>query len=50
MDSSLMLSEDPVKDGIEYKGSGKWTLGESPGIGASFDEAYLESMEKELVQ
>jgi L-alanine-DL-glutamate epimerase-like enolase superfamily enzyme len=50
MDSSLMLAEDPVKDGIEYKGSGKWILKESPGIGASFEEVYLDSMEKEVVQ
>jgi len=50
MDSSLMLAEDPVKDGIEYSGSGKWVLGDSPGIGASFDEVYLGSMEKEMIQ
>ena len=50
MDSSLMLAEDPVKGGIEYKGSGKWILGESVGIGASFDEAYLHSMEREVLQ
>jgi L-alanine-DL-glutamate epimerase-like enolase superfamily enzyme len=50
MDSSLMLAEDPVKDGIEYKGSGKWILGEGVGIGASFDEAYLHSMVREVVQ
>ena len=46
MDSSLMLDEDPVTGGIEYQGAGRWTLGENPGIGADFDEAYLESMEK----
>ena len=46
MDSSLMLAADPVTGGIEYMGSGQWTIGEKPGIGAGFDEAYLESMEK----
>ncbi len=46
MDSSLMLDKDPVMGGIEYKGGGLWVLGESPGIGASFDEAFLESMER----
>ena len=46
MDSSLMLSEDPVIGGIQYCGNGKWVLGEEPGIGAAFDEAYLESMER----
>jgi L-alanine-DL-glutamate epimerase-like enolase superfamily enzyme len=49
MDSSLMLAEDPVTGGIEYKGSGKWELGEAIGIGASFDEAYLRSMEHVVV-
>jgi L-alanine-DL-glutamate epimerase-like enolase superfamily enzyme len=46
MDSSLMLDDDPVIGGIEYKGRGLWTLEDQPGIGASFDEAYLENMEK----
>lgn len=46
MDSSLMLDADPVTGGIEYKGSGKWILRDRPGIGADFDETYLESMEK----
>ena len=45
MDSSLMLDADPVSGGLEYQGAGRWTLGEEPGIGAGFDEAYLESME-----
>ncbi len=45
MDSSLMLDKDPVTGGIEYMGAGKWTLGESPGIGADFDDAYLKTME-----
>ncbi len=46
MDSSLMLAEDPVTGGISYEGAGKWTLDEQPGIGAGFDEAFLESMEQ----
>ncbi len=46
MDSSLMLDKDPVVGGIEYKGAGLWVLEESPGIGAGFDEAFLESMER----
>ena len=46
MDSSLMLADDPVKGGIKYGGKGKWELGEDPGIGADFDEAYLKEMEK----
>jgi len=46
MDSSLMLDADPVTGGIQYQGAGLWTIGEDPGIGAGFDEAYLERMEK----
>ncbi len=46
MDSSLMLDADPVTGGIKYQGAGLWTLMEEPGIGAGFDEAYLEPMEK----
>lgn len=49
IDSSLMLDADPVLGGIEYKGSGKWVLGDEPGIGAGFDEAYLKEMEKAVV-
>ncbi|WP_167619711.1 mandelate racemase/muconate lactonizing enzyme family protein [Maribellus sediminis] len=49
IDSSLMLAEDPVTGGIEYKGNGKWELGDSPGIGAGFDESYLENMERVIV-
>jgi L-alanine-DL-glutamate epimerase-like enolase superfamily enzyme len=46
MDSSLMLDADPVTGGIEYRGKGLWTLEDRPGIGAGFDETYLEGMEK----
>ncbi|MDF1575911.1 MAG: dipeptide epimerase [Bacteroidales bacterium] len=49
MDSSLMLDADPVTGGIEYQGAGLWTLGESPGIGAGFDDVYLESQEKIII-
>jgi len=50
MDSSLMLAADPVTKGIVYQGSGKWILEDHPGIGASFEEAYLESMEKAIIE
>ena len=49
MDSSLMLDADPVTGGIKYGGSGLWTLEDRPGIGAGFDEKYLESMEKATI-
>ncbi len=50
MDSSLMLDADPVVGGIQYKAGGRWELEDKPGIGASFDENYLASMEKEIVE
>ena len=49
IDSSLMLAEDPVVGGIDYKGSGKWELGDAIGIGANFDEDYLNSLESVVV-
>ncbi len=49
MDSSLMLAEDPVIGGIEYKGSGKWELCDAPGIGADFDEIVLGKMESVVI-
>jgi len=49
IDSSLMLAEDPVVGGIEYKGSGKWELGDTPGIGASFDDAFMKEMEHVVI-
>ncbi len=49
MDSSLMLDSDPVTGGIQYRGNGKWELGDNPGIGAGFNEEYLNSMYKETV-
>ena len=50
MDSSLMLNEDPVTGGIEYKGGGRWLLGDRPGIGADFRESHLESMERAIIE
>ena len=49
MDSSMMLAEDPVTGGITYEGKGKWILGDSPGIGAGFDEDYLKDMKRVTV-
>lgn len=49
IDSSLMLDADPVIGGIEYKGQGRWELGDEIGIGADFREDYLKDMEKVIV-
>jgi L-alanine-DL-glutamate epimerase-like enolase superfamily enzyme len=45
MDSSLMLDADPVTGGIQYQGKGRWMLKDAIGIGAGFDEDFLNSME-----
>lgn len=49
MDSSLMLSLDPVIGGIQYQGKGKWILEDAIGIGADFKEDVLGSMESVTV-
>ena len=49
IDSSFAHAEDPVTGGIQYKGKGKWELPDTPGIGADFDETFLENMEKIVV-
>jgi len=49
IDSSLMLAEDPVVGGIEYKGKGKWELSDAIGIGADFKEDTLDKMEKVII-
>lgn len=49
MDSSLMLAEDPVIGGIKYQGKGKWILEDAIGIGADFDEAVLQKMERVVI-
>lgn len=49
IDASFSHAEDPVTGGIQYKGKGKWELPEEPGIGAGFNEEFLEQMEKVLI-
>jgi len=49
MDSSLMLAIDPVTDGIQYRGKGKWILEDAIGIGADFNEDILNSMKSVTV-
>lgn len=49
MDSSLMLTVDPVVGGILYQGKGRWTLDDSIGIGADFEQEYLANMEQVIV-
>ena len=43
-DSPLMFSEDPVKNGITYTSNGEVKVPELIGLGASFDENYLNEL------
>lgn len=50
LDSALMLANDPVIGGIEYQEKGKVVLPEDkPGIGAEFDQNYLDEMDKTII-
>ncbi len=46
IDSCLMLESDPVRGGVELRDKCEWMLPDSPGIGADFDPAFLETMDK----
>jgi len=45
-DTPLMFIEDPVIDGITYSPNGEITVPETPGLGASFNENYLQQLKK----
>lgn len=45
-DTPLMFLEDPVTGGISYDNKGTITVPDTPGLGACFDEKYLEGLEK----
>ncbi|XOV91250.1 MAG: mandelate racemase/muconate lactonizing enzyme family protein [Bacteroidota bacterium] len=49
IDSPLAHAEDPVIGGIVLEGMGKWKLPDGPGIGADFDEEFLEGMERIVI-
>ena len=44
-DTPLMFVGDPVSGGIQYDTSGVVSVPEEPGLGASFEEAYLAELE-----
>ena len=52
LDSALMLKTDPVVGGIQYKieQNGTIILPDGPGLGAEFDEAFLKTCEKVVIQ
>lgn len=45
-DTALMFMEDPVIGGISYNNIGEIRVPETPGLGASFDENYLQQLIK----
>ncbi len=48
-DTPLMFTEDPVKGGIIYKEKGVIEVPDTPGLGASVDEAFLKKAQKIIV-
>lgn len=48
-DTPLMFTEDPVSGGMTYHENGVITVPETPGLGASIDEGYLDKFEKIIV-
>jgi L-alanine-DL-glutamate epimerase-like enolase superfamily enzyme len=48
-DTPLMFVEDPVVGGITYNAIGEITVPDTPGLGASFDTAYLKGLERTVV-
>ena len=46
LDSPLMQSEDPILGGMVYHKDWQVTVDETPGIGATFDDAFLARFEK----
>lgn len=48
-DTPLMFTEDPVSGGMTYHENGVVRVPETPGLGASIDEGYLDKFEKIIV-
>lgn len=48
-DTPLMFVEDPVVGGISYDKKGEITVPETPGLGATIEEKYLEGLIKIIV-
>lgn len=48
-DTPLMFIEDPVVNGINYSPTGEVSLPETSGLGATFDENYLQQLKKVVV-
>jgi L-alanine-DL-glutamate epimerase-like enolase superfamily enzyme len=49
LDTPLMMAEDPIQNGLQYKAQGIVEIDDAPGIGASIDETYLQTLECKVV-
>jgi L-alanine-DL-glutamate epimerase-like enolase superfamily enzyme len=49
-DTPLMFVEDPVVGGIGYSAIGEISVPDTPGLGATFDTAYLKGLERTVVE
>ena len=49
LDTPLMMAEDPVQNGLQYMPNGVVEIDDTPGIGASIDEQYLQNLEKVII-
>lgn len=49
IDTPLMLSKDPVVGGMQYKANGVIEIDDTPGIGATVDEAFLKECTQVVV-
>lgn len=48
-DTSLMFSDDPVTGGIVYKENGVIKVPETPGLGATIEQSWLDKMKRVVV-
>ena len=49
LDTPLMMAEDPIENGLQYLANGVVTIDDTPGIGASINEAYLKQLTSIIV-
>ena len=49
LDTPLMMAEDPIQNGLQYMPNGVVEIDDTPGIGASIDEHYLQNLEKVII-
>lgn len=48
-DTPLMLSQDPVIEGMKYEENGVITIDDTPGLGATIDEHFLRQLESVII-